>query len=745
MRPSRHSSRELLDVEAAYVSGSKEVREQIEALSQGLESQRFETSAVPPWLDENGEVIWNPFRIAVARIVRLQIFESFMGVVIATNIVLMIFEADREATCYPTYTEANVRKCANYSENSPLLSAANIIFLGMYTVEGFLRMYVGRFHYFKNNWNLLDFTIMITGWIEKCMGDIMMVNISFLRALRVARLFRAFRIVLSIRELYLLLNGLASSVKAVFYGAIMLFAMLALWSIVLVVIVHPINVIVDHHDCPRCARAYMSVSNSILTLFQTLVVGDSWGEIAIPIIDKEPWTFAIFILIMLTVSLGLMNLILAVVVESAAENREKDVEQRWKCEAISRMRQKADLLDLCQEIDSDQNGTLTLEELLTASTDCVAFRHLMAEMGIGEKDISQVFNLLDADDSGDVDYSEFVDHVYQLRFGDEKLLLGMTKGKVLEVQKELSRVRNEVRAIGSAQQEMLSRNAKLLENIFENILCCSSEERTQTTLRAQPQDLPGPQVNTSKADVSSQTCKLSPCELENDGMCRNLDRLRLGFEELLSLETETLKRVEGDMADVFKDLKCMGSSSADLCEDEIVLDEKCELPQTLLPTDRLVQDVLEQMLEHMKSRISRLWHDVSDNAEVLTSGARLLEALRNKCVLPTATHVALFQPPASSLSVACGDKPGLVKKLTRDFCCGSGSRMNIADGAAIHCDQISFHMPDAACLDVPAPLEELSLVAMEKDAADIPHWHGFVEHADETSSELSNLRPVCEV
>ena len=58
--------------------------------------------------------------------------------------------------------------------------------------------------------------------------------------------------------------------------------------------------------------------------------GDSWGLVSVPVIEKRPEYTIIFICIVVSVSLGVMNLILAVIVESAAEARESDLAQKHK-------------------------------------------------------------------------------------------------------------------------------------------------------------------------------------------------------------------------------------------------------------------------------------------------------------------------------------------------------------------------------------------------------------------------------
>ena len=45
------------------------------------------------------------------------------------------------------------------------------------------------------------------------------------------------------------------------------------------------------NDCKGCDQAMASVMDANLLLFKTVIAGDSWGEIAVPIIKNYPGTF----------------------------------------------------------------------------------------------------------------------------------------------------------------------------------------------------------------------------------------------------------------------------------------------------------------------------------------------------------------------------------------------------------------------------------------------------------------------
>ena len=76
-----------------------------------------------------------------------------------------------------------------------------------------------------------------------------------------------------------------------------------------------------------CLAAFSSIFEAIVIYFQTLVAGDSWGQCMIPIVHHHPWTILFFAAALITVTLGFMNLILAVIVDNATKAREGDQEE----------------------------------------------------------------------------------------------------------------------------------------------------------------------------------------------------------------------------------------------------------------------------------------------------------------------------------------------------------------------------------------------------------------------------------
>ena len=216
--------------------------------------------------------------------------------------------------------------------------------------------------YFENKFSRLDFFVATTGWFEVIGAS--SINLSYMKIFRVARLIRAARVLIQVRELYLLLAGFISSIKAIVFGMLLLGGMLLISSIVLVEFIHPISSMLEIDGCERCPRVFESVPAACLTLFQHVVAGDSWGNPSVAIIEKEPWTAVVLLSIVVVIAIGVMNLILAVIVESASDSLAKDMEEKARSKQRVLLQDKMALLELCAEMDTTCDGAVSLDELM---------------------------------------------------------------------------------------------------------------------------------------------------------------------------------------------------------------------------------------------------------------------------------------------------------------------------------------------------------------------------------------------
>eukprot|EP00438_Fugacium_kawagutii_P016788 Skav217466 [mRNA] locus=scaffold1405:113110:114759:- [translate_table: standard] len=356
-----------------------------------------------------------------------------MGVVIVTNMILIMIEADRDALCYPEYAET-FSECPERSAASPWIFSLNMLLLVIYSTECCLRFFVERSLYCCNAWNMIDLTTVIAGWLSNALASV--VNLNLLRLARLVRVVRAVRVFISIPEFYLLMSGLYSSIKAILFGSLMLVSVLIFWAILAVELFNPITSTIEFPtSCERCPRGFASVTAAGLTLFQQIVAGDSWGEISVPLIEKAPWTGPILYIVIISISLGVMNLILAVIVERATEARDNDHENRIKKKELERSKSMVDLAVLCATMDKNSNGLVSLEEMIYGYDHLEAFRKLMKQMDIKRDEMQSIFNVLDSDNSGEVSYLEFCSNLGGFQKRDPVIMHSIVHCAVMEVRK----------------------------------------------------------------------------------------------------------------------------------------------------------------------------------------------------------------------------------------------------------------------------------------------------------------------
>merc|ERR1719443_233282 len=126
-----------------------------------------------------------------------------------------------------------------------------------------------------------------------------------------------------------------------------------------------------------------------------------------------------FVAIQMTIVVGLLNLVLGVIVDRAEEARDQDTEHQLRIKKIDAAKAKRRFLKMCQQIDSDHDGSLSLEELVSGFDKVPEFAHTLQLMDINTKEeLTYVFLHMDADRSGSVTYQEFVDQLHDMRGKD---------------------------------------------------------------------------------------------------------------------------------------------------------------------------------------------------------------------------------------------------------------------------------------------------------------------------------------
>jgi len=121
--------------------------------------------------------------------------------------------------------------------------------------------------------------------------------------------------------------------------------------------------------------------------------------------------------------LGLLNLIVAIIVDRAAGAREEDQELQQTLKEEELKTSYMRLQELFRIMDSDGSESLDLEELKEGYDENEAFRNILRLMDITRDDMETVFEILDQNHDGVVAYEEFVTQLHYVKFMNSHSLL----------------------------------------------------------------------------------------------------------------------------------------------------------------------------------------------------------------------------------------------------------------------------------------------------------------------------------
>mmetsp|Transcript_5547 Transcript_5547/g.13690 ORF Transcript_5547/g.13690 Transcript_5547/m.13690 type:complete len:665 (+) Transcript_5547:102-2096(+) len=365
--------------------------------------------------------------------------DTALTFIITSNLGLIIIESDNQA--------AGV-------ERTSWMETLSYVLLAIYTIELVVRLYVFRMHFFTECFNVLDLSIILLDYMMLILSAVVdnMLSIGFLRVIRLARLARSIKVIMKFPQLALMVKGLIGATQVILWGAVLLMGSLTIFGIFATQLLHPINVRVAergiYQGCERCPRAFESVFQSMLTFWQQIITGDSWGTVSLPIIEEEPMTVLFFVGIYLYTTMIMLNVILAVVVDSSQQASSEDAKLLLRQQEREFHKQAKQFTRMCQELDVDKSGSLTKAELMQAFDTNPKFQEFMQVLQIQKDDCNAVFGILDKDGSGDVAYSEFVEEIHKMKTHDAHTILIFIKYYVCEIRKVTDRM-DALRRVGT--------------------------------------------------------------------------------------------------------------------------------------------------------------------------------------------------------------------------------------------------------------------------------------------------------
>ena len=168
------------------------------------------------------------------------------------------------------------------------------------------------------------------------------------------------------------------------------------------------------------------------------------GVCTIPIIEHNFMTFFFFAVALVSVTLGFMNLILAVIVDHASQAREGDKEEQIKNRKEQDRLLMDEWRDLFAEVDANDDGLLSQNELISCYQN-TRIRDKLNMMGIDGSDLEVIIDNSKKDpETGRISYEAFLDTFIKAGRQTNQTYLMFCKLHLESVGRGLKTMRSEV-------------------------------------------------------------------------------------------------------------------------------------------------------------------------------------------------------------------------------------------------------------------------------------------------------------
>lgn len=200
-------------------------------------------------------------------------------------------------------------------ETSPTVIAAagsalvmlDRVALAIFVLEIVLKLVVYRHNFFRSGWNVFDF--LIVGVTLLPVGE----GVSVLRALRILRALRLISVVPSMRKVVNALLRAVPGMSSVLTLLLLVFYVAAVMSTKLFGASFP--------------DWFGTIGESFYTLFQVMTL-ESWSMgIVRPVMEAYPYAWIFFVLFILLTTFAVLNLFIAIVVDSMSAVEHEEQEQ----------------------------------------------------------------------------------------------------------------------------------------------------------------------------------------------------------------------------------------------------------------------------------------------------------------------------------------------------------------------------------------------------------------------------------
>jgi len=361
-----------------------------------------------------------PYRRAIRlaeRLLKTQQAECVIGFVILANSICIGMETQQELT----------------GGADPVFETLEHVFLAVYLLEVLVRLAAGGRACFWDGWFNFDLLLVLGGctasWVIKPLhrshnpgaaNRELLSQLMVFRTCRLLRILRAVRLMKKFRLLWRLVYGLFTSFNTMCSTLSLVVLVLYTFACLGVELI-TMDPNLSESASPEVRRVVDTFFKDLIVtqmfLFQFVTL-DSVAAVYMPLIKEKPILALYFLTVLLVVSISLMNLVMAKIVEGALDaaqhDREMERQQRKeKVKAIIPM-----LKRVFDRMDRDGSGNVDLHEL-----EILGMLEVPEELEplVMMDSMVELFEILDIDNSGTVSQDEFIEGILSMHISEVPL------------------------------------------------------------------------------------------------------------------------------------------------------------------------------------------------------------------------------------------------------------------------------------------------------------------------------------
>jgi len=346
-------------------------------------------------------------------------FEAVIGVVILLNAVAIA--ADMHNAGLHIGWEKGFVQASQPPDLQAEFLVLNYILLSCFVVELVLKVLVLKLRFFASIWNWIDLITVAFGIGDAFNLLVIGIDATLLRLLRLTKLARYLKLGKSaawLDILRLIIKSIAGSLGTVGWSLLLLFGIQTVAGMVVGQMV--IDYVSSEH-LPFQVRKEIYVhwgtmSRLICTMFEVTFVNANTPAIRALMDHVDLAWGAFFILYRLSVNFVLLSVIRAVIVKQTFTIAEQDAELLLSSATKSDSSNRCKLMEVFTRLDTSNDGSVSRDEMDKFLQDKQVIM-VLKTMGVhvSQEDSSELFDLLDNDKSGHVDFDEILRGVTKMR------------------------------------------------------------------------------------------------------------------------------------------------------------------------------------------------------------------------------------------------------------------------------------------------------------------------------------------